>query len=102
MARAGSRLEETIGRTELELRAERAACLARIARALEARLALLARLRDEAEKAAGEARAAIRARYEEARREAELYVWYLKVQRAANGLRDDGLVDRMYPIPRLR
>ncbi len=102
MPRAGSRLEDAFGKTELELRAERAACLARIARALEARLALLTRLRDEAEKAAGEARIAIRARYEDARREAELYRWALKVQRGANGLHDDRLVDRMYPIPRLR
>ncbi len=102
MAYSGSRPEETVGQTEHELRVERAACLARIGRALEARLAVLARLRDEADREVGELRPAWRARYERARREAEVYLWYLKVQRAANGLHDDRLVDRMYPIPRLR
>jgi hypothetical protein len=97
--RPRSPLEETFGRTERELQAERAACLARIGRALEARLALLAALRGEIEKSEGRELPLKLAHYEEVRREAERYLFYLKVQRAANGLHDDALVDRIYRVP---
>jgi len=71
-----------------ELIEEMASSLGRVAEKLEGFLARCAAL------AAADA-----ADYEEARRQAELHLWYLVVQREAIGFRDHSRVYAMYPLP---
>jgi hypothetical protein len=84
-----------------EIAEEKAGALGRIAEKLEALLAACQRLRGEAEAAdtTPVARARILAEYERTRAEAELYYWYLVVQRESVGLYEHGLIARLYPMP---
>jgi hypothetical protein len=77
-----------------EIVAEKANALGRIARQLEDYLAELQLLRQEI--SAGVDRYE---RYERTRKQAELYFWYLTVQRECMGIYDNAALARAYPIP---
>jgi hypothetical protein len=91
MDRAGTELR----RVEVEIAEEKAAALARIAGRLQQLIDEAASLRAEA--AAG-GRRAIGA-YDTVRRQAQLYRWYLQVQREAVGLSRHDDLDAFYPVP---
>lgn len=89
--------QESLARTEIELRQEMAAALGRIGRTLEDAIQQLheigALARSDAEKIT------LRPRYFETRKKAQLYFWYLLVQREAVGLRDHSEVRNHFVIP---
>jgi hypothetical protein len=92
-----SQLGDGFARTQQEILEERAAALRRISETLEEILEALHRLEREAEAAPP---AAERAKaHQRLRRRAKLYRWYLVVQREANGLRNHGILDEVYPLP---
>ena len=93
------RTAESLARTETELRAEKAAALARIAGTLEGLLAELGRRRESFGRLSSEQRAAATEAYDALREQARLYRWYLVVQREALGLCRHDDVDRHYPLP---
>jgi hypothetical protein len=82
-----------------ELNEERAAALMRISRTLESLIAQLQASRERIAKAPGNDRPREITAYQEARREALRYRWYLEVQREALGLRHHHRLDEFYPIP---
>jgi hypothetical protein len=90
---------EALARTESEIRAEKAAALARIAGTLEGLLAELQRRREDLARLAGDVRARAVEEYAALRDQARLYRWYLVVQREALGLFRHDDVDRHYPLP---
>lgn len=90
---------EALARTESEIRAEKAAALARIAGALEGLLAELQRRREDLARLSGDGRARAVEEYAALRDQARLYRWYLVVQREALGLFRHDDVDRHYPVP---
>ena len=92
-------MAESLARTEAELRAEKAAALARIAATLEGLLAELSRRRETFGALSSEERAAAAEAYDALREQARLYRWYLVVQREALGLVRHDDVDRHYPPP---
>src|SRR3712207_6794158 len=85
---------------EVELRAEKASAIRRIAQKLESLLAELKRLQVEAGSVAGPARAQREAAFEATRLHAEKQLWYLVVQREAIGLRNHEDVYQLYSIPK--
>jgi hypothetical protein len=91
--------EKPYARLERELAEERAAALRRIASTLESILERLLRARARAAAAAGVERESCIAEYAQLRRQAELYRWYLVVQREAVGLCRHELLDELYRIP---
>lgn len=93
------RTAEGLARTEAELRAEKAAALARIAGTLEGILAELRRRREQFGRLPTEDRTAAAEAYDALREQARLYRWYLVVQREALGLFLHEDVDRHYPPP---
>jgi hypothetical protein len=93
------RTAEGLARTEKELRAEKAAALARIAGALETLLADLARRREAFAGLPSGDRPGAREAYAALLEQAQLYRWYLIVQREALGLFRHEEVDRQYPLP---
>jgi len=93
------RTAEGLARTEAELRAEKAAALARIAGNLEGILGELQRRREEFGRLPTEDRARAAEAYDTLREQARLYRWYLVVQREALGLFRHEDVDRHYPPP---
>ena len=97
--RSMERTAESLARTEAELRAEKAAALARIAGTLEGLLAELSRRRESFTRLSSEERAAATEAYDALREQARLYRWYLIVQREALGLCRHDDVDRHYPPP---
>jgi hypothetical protein len=97
--RSTGRAAEGLARTEAEIRAEKAAALARIGRTLEGLLADLARRREQMAGRAGPERGRAAADYAALREQAALYRWYLVVQREALGLSRHDEVDRHYPLP---
>jgi hypothetical protein len=90
---------EALARTESEIRAEKAAALARIAGTLEGLLAELQRRREDLARLSGDVRARAVEEYAALRDQARLYRWYLVVQREALGLFRHDDVDRHYPLP---
>ena len=82
-----------------EIARERAAALARIGGLLQGLLDELSRLRDAAAAAAGAELAGLLREHAAVREMALRYRWYLVVQREANGLHDQGEVERLYPVP---
>jgi hypothetical protein len=90
---------EGLARTEAELRAEKAAALARIAGTLEGLLAELQRRGTEFGRLGSEERDRAAEAYDALREQARLYRWYLVVQREALGLFRHDDVDRHYPLP---
>lgn len=93
------RTAEALARTETELKAEKAAVLARIAGTLEGVLTELRRRRDELDRLSGDERPRAAEAYAKLREQARLYRWYLVVQREALGLFRHDEVDRHYPLP---
>jgi len=79
--------------------AERAAALARITRTLERHLSQLHAMRQQIPPAERHGNTERVAAYEAVRRKTETWLWYLKVQREANGLVDGEELERRYPIP---
>jgi hypothetical protein len=90
---------EALARTESEIRAEKAAALARIAGTLEALLAELQRRGEDLARLSGDGRARAVEDYAALREQARRYRWYLIVQREALGLFRHDEVDRHYPMP---
>jgi hypothetical protein len=87
-----------------EIRSEKASALGRIARTLEGSLARLDVLRARAARStcSHERLRLVRA-FNEERRTAETWRWYLTVQREAIGFRRHDDLERKYPVPqRLR
>lgn len=84
--------------TRLEILEERAAALARVTAGLEKRLRRAEALLRRVEGARPSERAGCAAEYEKARREARTWLWYLVVQREANGLRDHAEVLARYRL----
>lgn len=82
-----------------EIARERAEALGRIGGLLEGLLEELRRLREEAGTVPREKLPALRRWYAATREKAQLYRWYLIVQREANGLFDVAEVDRRFPPP---
>ena len=82
-----------------ELNEERAAALLRISRTLESLIAQLHARRDRIATMPAIDRPREIAAYQDARREALRYRWYLEVQREALGLRHHHRLDEFYPIP---
>lgn len=82
------------------MRLERSSALARIGeklqRAIDEAKALAEQLGGEPP---GTTRDALLERHREARRRAEEYRFYLVVQREALGMRDQKIVDEIYPMP---
>jgi hypothetical protein len=97
--RSMERTAEGLARTEAELRAEKAAALARIAGTLEGLLAELARRRESFGRLSREERGPAAEAYDALREQARLYRWYLVVQREALGLVRHDDLDRHYPLP---
>jgi hypothetical protein len=93
------RTAEGLAQTEAEIRAEKAAALARIAGTLEGLLAEMQRRRDEFERLSSDERPRAAEAYAALREQARLYRWYLMVQREALGLFRHDDVDRHYPPP---
>ena len=90
---------ESLDRTRREMLAERAAALARITRTLERQLSRLHRMRRDIPTILGPKRKKHLATYAALRDKAEIYRWYLKVQREVNGLYDGDTLEERYPIP---
>lgn len=84
-----------LGRTEAELKSEMAASLGRIGRTLESLITQLQQIRKELPDI-GEGR---KEQYRTLRGQAELYYWYLIVQREAIGIRNHAPVIQLYRIP---
>jgi hypothetical protein len=85
---------------EHELHEEKAVALGRVARALESHLNAMARFARElgAPLPVDERKRRVAA-YQEHRKQAQLFRWYLEVQREALGLRNHDALDAHYRIP---
>lgn len=94
-------LTSTAGRggLEAEIQRERAETLVRISRTLTGLIEELERRREQLGHLAGEERRGARASYNRLRERAELWAWYLEVQREAVGLRRHTGLGEYYPIP---
>jgi hypothetical protein len=92
---------EQFDRLTRELTEERAAALLRISRTLESLIEqlLATRARIEVLRESESERALALASYEDLRRQAVKYRWYLEVQREALGLHQHHWVDEVYRIP---
>ena len=93
------RRQEALGETQKEIVAERAAALGRIGRRLESYISHLRLVQAEIEHLDGEKRIEKLRSYAEAHRNAELYLWYLRIQREVNGFTDHSDLDQIYRIP---
>jgi hypothetical protein len=91
--------KDAFARVEEELFRERAAALKRIAETLEELLAGLSALRVVLDRLSGSERAPQASAYRALRERAQLYRWYLEVQREALGLRGHDVLDEIYPRP---
>jgi hypothetical protein len=94
-----ARTAEGLAHTENELRAEKAAALARIAGTLESLLAELRRRREVLAPLRGDERRRAVEAWGALRDQAKLHRWYLVVQREALGLFRHDEVERHYPLP---
>ncbi len=93
---------EQFDRFTRELNEERASALLRISRTLESLITQLHESRTRLDTAPAPdptARARELAAYEDLRRQALKYRWYLEVQREALGLHQHHRLDEFYPIP---
>ena len=82
-----------------QLNEERVSALVRISKTLESLIAQLHASRARLADAAGDARVRELAVYRDLRKRAELYRWYLEVQREALGLRHHQGLDEFYRLP---
>ena len=87
---------DAFARVEEEILRERAAALKRIAGTLEELLSELGALRD---RLPGPERGPQASAYRALWERAQLYRWYLEVQREALGLRGHDVLDEIYPRP---
>lgn len=92
--------EEALGSVEHEVRKEKATALGRVGRRLEGFLEELQDLQQRLARLDGADRRALVIAHAEVRKQAELYLWYLVVQREAMGIRQHSELDDYYPIPR--
>jgi hypothetical protein len=90
---------DRLAAVEAELQAEKASALGRIGRTLTGLIAELRRLGDAAAGAIGPERQKIIAEYRATRKKAQLWHWYLVVQREAMGLRNHELIADHYAVP---
>jgi hypothetical protein len=86
---------EMLGRTETELKSEMAASLGRIGRTLESLIAQLQHIRNELPEIGDERKE----HYRTLHGQAELYYWYLIVQREAIGIRNHTALRQTFRIP---
>src|SRR5690242_9305538 len=84
---------------EHEIAGEKAFSLGRAGAQLDELLAELRRLADDAERTAGETRAAIVSEFNRTRRKAEDVYYALMLQREAMGAKHHDMLAVMYPIP---
>ncbi len=85
---------------EAEMRLERTSALARIGEKLQKAIDEAKALGEQlGREPPGPPREALLVRHREARRRAEEYRYYLVVQREALGMRDQKIVDEIYPMP---
>ena len=90
---------ELLGRTEAEIREEMASALGRIGRRLETLIAELHQLHKYLTLYPEKDKEIQIKKYQNTRREARLYYWYLIIQRESIGLRNHDLLPGLYPIP---
>jgi len=91
--------QDSLDRTRREMVAERAAALARITLTLQRQLERLEQMRLQIPETRGAKRAKHLAAYEALRDKAEIWRWYLRVQREVNGLYDGDTLEERFPIP---
>jgi hypothetical protein len=82
-----------------QLYEDRAAALGRIGGTLETLLPALDAIRTHLPSLPCAEREAAVARYRVLREKAQMYRWYLEVQREAVGLTQHALVEQLYPLP---
>jgi hypothetical protein len=86
---------EMLGRTEAELRSEMAESLGRIGRTLEKLIGEMQEIRSQLSNPGEEEKSHYRRLYQQA----NLYYWYLIVQREAIGIRNHESLIQYYRIP---
>jgi len=86
-------------RTEEEIREEMASALGRIGRELEMLIAELQMLKEKAASCKDEEKANIAEEFKKTRTKAQLYYWYLVIQRESVGLTNHDLLPTLYRIP---
>lgn len=86
-----------LSKTEAEIMEEMASALGRIGRKLEGLIGELNHL--QARMKMAESSPKLLNRYNEVRKQAHLYYYYLIVQREAIGLTNHDLLPKLYPIP---
>lgn len=91
--------QESLAQTEAEIKQEMAAALGRIGKTLAETIEELRLLRVLAQDLTGAERLALVEQHREVRKKAQLYFWYLLVQREAVGLRNHSEVRNHYSIP---
>lgn len=94
-----SRRQQALEGLELEMRQEMAAALGRIGRTLTESIETMLSIQSQLATQSGAGNEAVLGEYREARKKAQLYYWYLLVQREALGLRNHADVRRLYRIP---
>ena len=95
-------LHETTAQHEqvlAQLNEERVSALVRISKTLESLLTQLQQVRARVAAADGEMRTREITTYNELRRQAARYRWYLEVQRESLGLRHHHRLDEFYKVP---
>jgi hypothetical protein len=97
--RNSGNVADRVDRLTRELTEERASALRRISRMLESLIDELHGIRARVESLEVPDRARERAAYDEVRRQALLYRWYLEVQRDALGLHQHDRLDEFYKVP---
>jgi hypothetical protein len=91
---------EALGRTELEIKSEMAATLGRIGSTLALLIADLRQMSKELEsRGEKEERTEMLQKYNQLHSRANLYYWYLMVQREAIGITNHDSLRELYPIP---
>jgi hypothetical protein len=91
--------QDGFDRITRELNEERASALQRISRTLDSLIDDLHAIRARVASLDETDRARERAAYDELRRKALLYRWYLEVQREALGLHQHHRLDEFYKVP---
>ena len=90
---------EALGRTELEIKSEMAAALGRIGNTLAQLIADLRRIREEFHLLTEQDRVKKLETYNQTHSRAQLYCWYLTVQREAIGITNHRSLHELYPVP---
>jgi hypothetical protein len=88
-------------KTEEEIREEMASALGRIGRKLELLIAELHQLKERAAVCNDDEKGDVLEEYKKIRTNAQLYYWYLIIQRESVGLTNHDLLRTLYHIPAL-